>query len=231
MLIQLSTGVSLEASLEAPTGSHGAQENKLAVLLHPWSWLGGCMKDPVLHCVALPLLERNYHVLRFNSRGVGSSTGWGSFTGESEGKDLQALVQWGLEKVPDVCSVVIAGYSHGSLIASLQPILPLPIKTSHILLSYPLSTRGLLTLFRTSTYALSLKNLIQNPASNTLVIYGTRDEFTGEGAYEGWVKTLKKEAEGESKGRLEVVKVDEATHFWGGKHGIELRYAVERWLL
>jgi uncharacterized protein len=62
----------------------------------------------VLHSVALPLLKRNYHVLRFNSRGVGSSSGWSSFTGMSEGKDLQALVQWGCENIHNVRSVVIA---------------------------------------------------------------------------------------------------------------------------
>ena len=62
----------------------------------------------VLHSVALSLLRRSYHVLRFNSRAVGGSTGWSSFTGASEAKDLQALVQWGLETVPDVRSVVVA---------------------------------------------------------------------------------------------------------------------------
>jgi len=161
---------------------------------------------------------------------VGRSTGWSSFTGASEGKDLQALVQWGLETVTDVHSVVIAGYSHGSLIASLQPVLPAPIKTFHILLSYPLSTRGLLTLFRTSTYASSLNDLIRNPVSNSLVIFGTRDEFTSAASYETWIQALQKEAEGEGKGHLEVVKVDGATHFWGGEHGRELQRAIEGWL-
>jgi hypothetical protein len=45
--------------------------------------------------------------LRFNSRGVGSSTGWVSFTGTNEGKDLEALVQWALGHVTDVESVVL----------------------------------------------------------------------------------------------------------------------------
>ena len=61
----------------------------------------------VLQTVTLPLLRRNYHILRFNSRGVGRSTGWSSFTGTNEGMDLRALVQWGLDNVLDVHSVVI----------------------------------------------------------------------------------------------------------------------------
>jgi hypothetical protein len=51
MLIPLPTGISLEADLEAPTtgSSQDSQGNKLAILLHPWSWLGGSMND---QCVA-----------------------------------------------------------------------------------------------------------------------------------------------------------------------------------
>jgi alpha/beta superfamily hydrolase len=186
--------------------------------------------------------------LRFNSRGVGKSTGWSSFTGTNEGIDLHALVQWGLDNIPDVRSVVIVvrvqvlsysarimiairqGYSHGSLIASLQPVLPPPIKTSHILLSYPLSTRGLITLFHTSKYTSALTELIHNPSSNTLIIFGTRDDFTGEGAYDGWVQTLQKEADGEGKGSLQFAKVDGATHFWTGEYGRQLQRLIEAWL-
>lgn len=46
MRIQLPSGVSLEADLEAPPNGPSEQENKLAILLHPWSWLGGNMNDP-----------------------------------------------------------------------------------------------------------------------------------------------------------------------------------------
>ena len=53
------------------------------------------------------LHECGYHVLLFNSRGVGKSSGWPSFTGLTEGKDLEALVQWGLGAVPNVKSVVL----------------------------------------------------------------------------------------------------------------------------
>jgi uncharacterized protein len=123
------------------------------------------------------------------------------------------------------------GYSHGSLIASLQPVLPAPIKTSHILLSYPLSTRGLITLFHTSKYTSALTELINNPSSNTLIIFGTRDDFTGEGAYDGWVQTLQKEVEGgEGKGCLRFAKVDGATHFWAGEYGRQLGRLIEAWL-
>ena len=57
--------------------------------------------------LAESLKRLDYHVLRFNGRGVGGSTGWASFTGLAEGKDLEEVTAWGLETVPDVRSVVI----------------------------------------------------------------------------------------------------------------------------
>ena len=90
--------------------------------------------------------------------------------------------------------------------------------------------RGLLTLFRSGTYASTLNDLIRNPASNTLIIFGTKDEFTSEANYDAWVHILRNEGDGEGKGRLEVVKVAGATHFWGGEYGRELQRVIEDWL-
>ena len=54
-----------------------------------------------------PLTSKHYHVLRYNSRGVGASTGYASFTGFNEVEDLEAVVQWALNEVPDIRSLVI----------------------------------------------------------------------------------------------------------------------------
>lgn len=187
------------------------------------------MNDPVLSTLSRSLLERDYHVLRFNSRGVGQSTGWSSLTGTSEGKDLEALVLWALKKIGDVESVVFIGYSHGSLITSLHPTLPAPFKTYHILLSYPLGVRGLITLFRTGNYAASLTALLHDPTSNVLVVHGTQDEFTSEQSYDSWSEKLRSEV-GEGTGRLEVHKVEEANHFWIGDARRTLVRVVEGWV-
>jgi hypothetical protein len=52
-----------------------------------------------LSLLSSTFLSRGYHVLRYNSRGVGSSTGWASFTGLKEAKDLEGVVKWGVEEV------------------------------------------------------------------------------------------------------------------------------------
>jgi alpha/beta superfamily hydrolase len=53
------------------------------------------------------LQNKNYHVIRYNSRGVGKSSGWPSFTGEAEGEDLKAVVQEFLAGKPEIDTLTI----------------------------------------------------------------------------------------------------------------------------
>ena len=118
MLITLPSGLSLDVAF-APE----EDRPKLAVCLHPWSWLGGTKDDPsvpfsvffvdhshitssLLLSLVAQLHARDYNVLRYNSRGVVHSTGWSSLTGLREAQDLHELVQWALRKVSRVTSVV-----------------------------------------------------------------------------------------------------------------------------
>ncbi|KAF7327831.1 Peptidase-S15 domain-containing protein [Mycena kentingensis (nom. inval.)] len=210
-LVPLSTGVSLEVHLSPPPPRDDST-NKLAVCLHPWSWLGGRMNDPVLHSLLAPLHAGGFHVLRYNSRGVGKSSGWATFSGMSEAADLGALIAWARNQIGDVTSVVVVGYSYGSLIASLQPIVP-GVATSHILISYPLGVRGWLTMFR-GRYEEAMRALVREPESRVLVIYGDVDEFSGVERYRKWKETI--------SGNISWVEVKGGTHFWRGRDGDEL---------
>jgi hypothetical protein len=58
-------------------------------------------------------------------------------------------------------------------------------------------------------------------------VYGDHDEFTGEASYETWAGELQRVA---TEADLKVVKVENATHFWRGEQGEQLREVVERWL-
>ncbi|KAI0789879.1 alpha/beta-hydrolase [Abortiporus biennis] len=222
--IKLPSGLELEVTLSIPQQNINEESLvKLAVCLHPWSWLGGRMDDPVLCSIQDPFLQQGYHVLRYNSRGVGQSSGWPSLTGSQEAQDLQKLVQWALHEIPSISTVVILGYSHGSLIASLFPILPDPVKVYHILLSYPLGPRSWLTAFRGNMYATTLNNLLSNKRADVLVVFGDHDEFTGEESYDTWAEDLKRQVQGEGKGHLQIVKVEGATHFWTDHLGARSR--------
>ncbi|TFK75129.1 alpha/beta-hydrolase [Pluteus cervinus] len=224
------SGIAFEADWIHPDESREGDATKVAICLHPWSWLGGQMNDPVILSLVEPLQIKGYHILRYNSRGVGRSTGWSSLTGLSEGDDLQAVMSWTQSKCPNLSSLVLLGYSHGSLIACLPGLLPPPVKTSHILLSYPLGPRSWLTCFRSQTYQKKLQELVQNPESNILVVFGDQDEFTSASQYQDWGRLLESLVADEGNKRLQIVEVPQATHFWRGRDMDALVEKVSGWL-
>ncbi|KAI0787545.1 alpha/beta-hydrolase [Fomes fomentarius] len=253
--VELPSGTTLEYTLiqqtELTISTNGEEEGrsvKLAICLHPWSWLGGRMDDPVLELLTESLLARGYDVLRYNSRGVGKSTGWASFTGSREAEDLKELVEWARNTVSQLNSLVLAGYSYGSLIASLHPVLH-DVPTAHILLSYPIGPRHWLTAFHGHLYTAALQSLIRDPRSNVLVIYGDEDNFTSAAAYDAWAATLQRLTDddehqntsstaGASRasnasdhGKLEIAKVRGASHFWREEEAVHrLLDVVQTWL-
>ncbi|CCL99300.1 uncharacterized protein FIBRA_01316 [Fibroporia radiculosa] len=120
------------------------------------------------------------------------------------------------------------GYSYGSLIASLHPVLP-ELQVSHVLISYPLGPRHWLTAFHGKTYTEELNTLLRDPRSNVLVLYGDQDDFTSVENYEQWVKKLQCELDREAK--LQIVKVENASHFWRERGAASrLLAALEAWL-
>ncbi|KIJ66747.1 hypothetical protein HYDPIDRAFT_128047 [Hydnomerulius pinastri MD-312] len=224
----LKTGVSLDVTCSHPRPE--CNSTRAAFCLHPWSWLGGSMNDPTVQNIVRKLQDNDFYVVYYNSRGVGKSTGWPSLNGKAEGNDLKALVDQFLQGKPQINSVTFIGYSHGSLIATLHPVLPSHIKTSYILLSYPLSPRGLLTMFNTKTYSSALTSLLCDPGVNMLVIYGEQDDFTSKSKYDAWAESLR-QTEG-AKAQLEIVSVPKADHFWhSGPSKTTLMRTLETWLL
>ncbi|KLO11578.1 alpha/beta-hydrolase [Schizopora paradoxa] len=222
------SGLTLVMTLEEPLSLSDGEHNDLAILLHPWSWLGGSMSDPVLQLLSQTLGAKGFYTIRYNSRGVGGSSGWKSFTGLQEGLDLQEVVQWALSYVANVRHVLVVGYSHGALVAAQQPVLPNPVRTSHILLSYPLDKRALLTLFHSSAHAAALKSLLQLEGSNVLIVYGDHDEFTANESYKAWTEELRGHVG--TSGMLETRLVPNGSHFWRDYDAVELRQAVETWI-
>ena len=74
----------------------------------------------------------------------------------------------------------------------MHPVLPAPLRTTHILISYPLGPRGLLTAFHSRTYQRTLEDLVRQPTARVLLCQGDTDDFTGAGAYEAWAEALGK---------------------------------------
>lgn len=69
-------------------------------------------------------------------------------------------------------------------------MLPASLRTTHILISYPLGPRGLLTAFRTRTYQHALEDLVRQPGARVLLCHGDADDFTAAEAYDAWAEAL-----------------------------------------
>lgn len=101
------------------------------------------------------------------------------------------------------------------------PVLP-SVKTSHLLVSYPLGPKAWLTLFHSSSYTKALDDVLQHPDSNVLVIFGGKDEFTSYSKYKEWASSL--------RGNVELVEVEHGSHFWHGRSARILVDTVGKWL-
>lgn len=101
----------LEAILKEPDGPpRGA-----AVVCHPHPLHGGTMHTKAVYRAAQALNEAGLVALRFNFRGVGTSTG-SHDEGIGEQDDLRAALEWLQARDPRL-PLVVGGFSFGSMVA------------------------------------------------------------------------------------------------------------------
>ncbi len=74
-------------------------------------------------------------------------------------------------------------------------------------------------------YDTALKDLLSSPEAHVLVVFGDQDDFTSISKYERWTKELQT-LTGTDAQRLEIVRVDGASHFWRGRDERVLTAAV-----
>jgi alpha/beta superfamily hydrolase len=100
----------LEALLKEPDGPpRGA-----AVVCHPHPLHGGTMHTKAVYRSAQALNDAGLVTLRFNFRGVGTSTG-SHDEGVGEREDVAAAIDWLDERYPHV-PLVVGGFSFGSMV-------------------------------------------------------------------------------------------------------------------
>lgn len=116
-----------EVRLEAQFHLSTSANSPTIILSHPHPLYGGTMTNKVIDQIYRRSVERDWSVLRYNTRGIGKSTG--SYDhGVGETQDLYELTQWVL-KQPRVDSkrLLLVGYSFGSyLTAQVAKRLNLP---------------------------------------------------------------------------------------------------------
>jgi alpha/beta superfamily hydrolase len=100
----------LEALLKEPAGS----PRGVAVVCHPHPLHGGTMHTKAVYRSAQGLVEAGLITVRFNFRGVGTSTG-SHDEGVGEREDVRAVIDW-LEARHPHLPLVVGGFSFGSMV-------------------------------------------------------------------------------------------------------------------
>lgn len=101
--------------LEAIYRPQNDRAQRVALVLHPHPLHGGTMHNKVVFRAAKALQESGFETLRFNFRGVGSSTGEFDDT-RGEAEDARIALNYLLENQPQAVEVIIAGFSFGSVV-------------------------------------------------------------------------------------------------------------------
>lgn len=191
----------LEAHLrEAETPLRGA-----AVMCHPHPLYGGTMHTKAVFRTAQALNEVGFDVLRFNFRGVGTSTG--SYEeGVGEEEDVRAALDWLEERRPGL-PLLLGGFSFGSMVA-----LRVGVEEARV--------KGLLAL------GLAVRNweyeFLREVAKPTLVVQGENDEF-------GSADEVAHRLEEAGVGRhVELRRIRGSGHYFHD-HFDELQDAVRDW--
>jgi len=94
----------------------GADESRVALVLHPHPLYGGTMHNPVVFHAERALREAGFSTLRINFRGVGASTGRHD-GGSGEVDDARAALDFLLAEHPRATDVTVAGFSFGAAVA------------------------------------------------------------------------------------------------------------------
>lgn len=124
-------------------------------------------------------------------------------------------------------TVLLAGYSYGSLAASACPppsdTSNVHFETSYLLISYPLSVAWALCALQTSHFTSALHACSKE--HRMLVVYGDQDQFTTVEKFRRWAAEL---GPSESFRSVEVAGAD---HFWRDqKHKTALLSTICNWL-
>ncbi|KAL9129602.1 MAG: hypothetical protein Q9217_001990 [Psora testacea] len=125
--------------------SHAAWRLRGAIIAHPYAPLGGCHDDPIVSCLVEEILKQEYIVGTFNFRlsGAGNSKGSTSWTAKAELNDYISFAGLFIHylhsirahldpkpgqtfpyHIPQPITLILGGYSYGSLLAIHLPPLP-----------------------------------------------------------------------------------------------------------
>jgi alpha/beta superfamily hydrolase len=140
------------------------------VICHPHPQFGGDFKNIVVRKLE-KFCSQIIPTLRFNFRGVGSSSGSYS-DGIGEKDDVEQMIGVLLEKIPDISQVIVAGYSFGAAVGCSVAAKDQRV-SAYIAVAFP--------------FTMFTKHAEQSNCSKPkLFITGDDDDFTPLSEFEKW---------------------------------------------
>ncbi|GER57136.1 alpha/beta-Hydrolases superfamily protein [Striga asiatica] len=168
--IESKGGITLDARIYRPAAA-AEPENPtgelVAVLVHPYSVLGGC--QGLMRGIARRLAERGVAAMTFDMRGVGRSTGRASITGFAEVDDVVSVCKWASQNLT-ARRIVLIGSSAGAPIAG-SALDKIDEVIGYVSLGYPFG------FIASILFGRHHKAVLQSPKPK-LFVMGTRDGFT-----------------------------------------------------
>jgi uncharacterized protein len=193
----------LEAIIKEPSG----EPKGVALVCHPHPLGGGTMHNKVVFRAAAGLVDAGLITLKFNFRGVGSSTG---VHNEIEGgkEDVRDALNYFIENYPDD-DITLAGFSFGS-----RTGMEVGMNDNHVKRLISIGT----PVDKYGDY-----DFLAGLAKPILFVHGDQDEFGSIENVRRLVNEVSKTAE------TELVVFENCGHFFD-EHLNELRDAVRSWV-
>ncbi|KAJ3071033.1 hypothetical protein HDU98_005919 [Podochytrium sp. JEL0797] len=217
-MIPSTDGVTIEARIGTPSLSTTTRKDVCVIVTHPYGSLGGNLHNNVVEAI-VHAFGRDYITARFNFRGVGQSSGRGTYGGKGETDDLLSVWRYVRDRVDlKPRHFILVGYSYGCI-----PIAASCLEIEGCIgvatVSFPASVMWFLTMGNSSKYLDSLRALPSNIPK--LFLIGNKDNFTSVKSFTQLTATIPE------KKRIEIV--DGMDHFWGHQEEIVVE-SIRKWI-
>lgn len=210
-LIPSPAGVLEVDALWQQDNANDSNTDTVALLCHPNPLFDGTMNNKVVTTMYRFARDNGMHVVRFNFRGVGQSTGEHDYA-EGEVVDAMTVLQWIAEQT-NARKLWLGGFSFGGYVTAR--VAEQVLEASHIwgLTDFEVSKIALIapSVEKNNTSDLSL------PADKTFEIYGNADEVINPDNMQEFAERL----------GIAVSIVDGAGHFFHGRLS-ELKKLLEQ---
>ncbi|KAI9332488.1 Alpha/Beta hydrolase protein [Obelidium mucronatum] len=217
-MIPSTDGITLEARIGTPSSSSTTRKDVCVIVTHPYGSLGGNLHNNVVEAV-VRAFGRDFITARFNFRGVGQSSGRGTFGGKGEAEDLLSVWRYVRDRVDlKPRFFLLVGYSYGCIPIS-SSCLEIEGCIGIATISFPVSVMWLLTMGNSAKYLDSLREFPESLPK--LFIIGSKDNFTSIKNFGQMVMTMPE--------RRHVEVVEGVDHFWGGQEQVVVD-AIRKWI-